>query len=208
MLDERITWTPTDDMQLVETILRNVRQGGTAIDGCREYAESTNHERSVDASKFRFHTKLKMQYAKAYELAKTEGKKVKQAKRKYITQDERFENIFQNLIADNDPPVEREIELNDVMLLLKKYMKQTPKVDNDELVKLRKENEKLTKQVTELRSSNLKLNKAFNEIEHDYKNIKQALNVLKSAGIALEVPQPTSTIKYKVGADGLVEAVE
>ena len=209
MMDERFTWTPDDDMQLVEAVLRNVRNGGSAIDGCREYAKTTNGERSVDASKFRFHTRLKDQYAKAYEIAKREGKSVKQSRRKYVTQNERYENIIQNLITDSDPPqVERNVELADIMLLLKKYMQQEPKQDAEDVAKLRKENEKLAKQVADLRNSNIKINKAFNEIEHDYKNIKQALNVLKSAGLALEVPQPVSTTKYVVGADGLIETVE
>ena len=203
--DERFTWTHDDDIQLVETILRTVRHGGSVIDGCREYSENTNGERSVDASKFRFHTQLKEQYATAYNMAKEEGKKVKQAKRKYVTQEQRFENVFQSLIADNDPPSERRVEVEDIMVLLKKFKEQAPIQNDDKLVK---ENEKLTKQNEELRKSNMKLSKAFNEMEHDYKEIKKALSVLKKAGLVLDIPAPVSTTKYKVGADGLIETVE
>lgn len=207
--DERFTWTPDDDIKLVETILRHVRKGGSAIDGCREYSESTNGERSVDASKFRFHTRLKDQYAKAYDIAKNEGRKVRKEKRKYVTQDERLENILCDVIGGEEKE-ERKVELEDILVLLKRYMKQgnEQKVDSEEVAKLRRENEKLTKTVKDLRESNLKITKTFNEIEHDYKEIKKALNVLKGAGLALEIPPPTSTIKYKVGADGLIQAIE
>ena len=202
--DERITWTKDDDLELVETILRNVRQGNSVIDGCREYADKSEGERSVDASKFRFHTQLKKQYETAYNLAKENGRKIKAERRKHVTQDERFNDILDNFVEKE----EREVELEDVALLLKRYMKQTPKVNADELTKIQKEKEALTKQVKDLQDSNKKLHKAFNEMEHDYKAIKQALGVLKSAGLVIDVPPPTSTVKYKVGADGLVEAIE
>lgn len=202
--DERYTWTHDEDIQLVETVLRHVRHGGSVIDGCREFSDKSNGGHSVDASKYRFHTQLKEQYIKAYNMAKEEGKKVKKNKRKYVTQDERFENVFQTLIADNDPP-DRRIELDDIMVLLKKYKQQEPDNENEKLVK---DNEKLTKQVEELRKSNLKLSKAFNEMEHDYKEIKKALNVLKKAGLVLDIPAPVSTTKYVVGADGLIQTIE
>ena len=199
--DERFTWTHDDDIQLVETILRTVRHGGSVIDGCREFAENSNGERSVDASKFRFHTQLKEKYITAYNMAKEEGKKVKQAKRKYVTQNERFENVFQSLTADDDPPTKRRVELDDIMVLLKKFKEQTPTQDDAKIEKLIKQNE-------ELRKSNMKLSKAFNEMEHDYKEIKKALQVLKKAGLVLDIPAPVSTTKYKVGADGLIETIE
>lgn len=197
---EKLAWTHDDDIKLVEAILRNVRKGGSAIEGCREFAESTNGVRSVDSSKFRFHTQLKEKYAEAYKLAKAEGKKSKPNKRKYIPQTERMEKVMNELINNE----EAEVEIDDVMVLLKRYMKQTPKHDpkqEAELLKLREENKKL-------KESNIKLNKAFNEIEHDYKEIKQALSILKKAGLMFDVPPPTSTVKYRVDKNGLVETIE
>lgn len=202
--DERYTWTKDEDMQLVETILRHVRKGGSAIDGCREYAEVTNGEHSVEANKFRFHTKLKDQYSKAYELAKAEGKKVKQAKRKPLTQIERLNTIL--LEKSNEQSKQRKVELDDIMVMLKAYMKQEGSTETDS--KLLRENEKLSKQVKELRESNLKLSKAFNDMEQDYKELRSALLVLKKAGLSIDIPQPTSTLKYTVDANGLVHPVE
>lgn len=199
---ERVEWTHQDDLELVEAVLRNVRKGKTAIDGIREFAEASNGVRSVDASKFRFHTKLKAQYAQAYAMAQDEGKKHKPNKKR-LTQGERYLDAMANLlnVPEHAPPT-REVELDDIMLLLKRYMKQsdTPK-ESKELAKLREENEKL-------KASNIKLVKAFNEIEHDYIAIKNALGVLRNAGVMIDVPAPTSTVKYRVDKNGLVEAIE
>ncbi len=203
--DERFTWTKDDDLLLVETVLRHVRNGGAAIDGCREFAEKTGDERSVDAVKFRFHTQLKKQHATAYNIAKEQGKKVKAERRRYTTQNERFEELLDKHIGKED---EDEIDIEDVYILLKRYMKQEPKKSNDEYEKMAKINKELLGQVKQLQDSNKKLNEAFNEIERDYKNIKQAIGVLKTVGLAIDIPQPTNTKKYKVDANGLVSLVE
>lgn len=202
--DERFTWTKDDDLLLVETVLRHVRSGGAAIDGCREFAEKTGDGRSVDAVKFRFHTQLKKQHQTAYNIAKEQGKQIKAEKRKYVTQSERFEEILDKHIGKDD---DEEIEIDDVYILLKRYMKQEPK-KNDEVEYLRKENERLNELAQSLQDSNKKISEAFDEIEHDYKEIKQAIAVLKTAGLHIDLPAPTSTKKYKVDANGLVSLVE
>lgn len=202
--DERFTWTKDDDLMLVEMVLRHVRSGGAAIDGCREFAEKTGDGRSVDAVKFRFHTQLKKQHQTAYNIAKEQGKKVKAEKRKYVTQSERFEELLDKHIGKDD---EDEIEIDDVYILLKRYMKQEPK-KNDEVEYLRKENERLNEYVMTLQDGNKKLSEAFDEIEHDYKAIKQAIAVLKTAGLHIDLPAPTNTKKYKVDANGLVSLVD
>lgn len=202
--DERFTWTKDDDLMLVEMVLRHVRSGGAAIDGCREFAEKTGDGRSVDAVKFRFHTQLKKQHQTAYNIAKEQGKKVKAEKRKYVTQSERFEELLDKHIGKDD---EDEIEIDDVYILLKRYMKQEPK-KNDEVEYLRKENERLNEYVMTLQDGNTKLSEAFDEIEHDYKAIKQAIAVLKTAGLHIDLPAPTNTKKYKVDANGLVSLVD
>ena len=203
--DERFTWTKDDDLKLVETVLRHVRNGGAAIDGCREFAEQTGDNRSVDAVKFRFHTRLKKQHATAYNIAKEQGKKIKAEKRKYTTQNERFEEILDKHIGKED---EDDIDIEDVYILLKRYMKQQPKRTKEEVDRIEIINRELLAQVKELQDSNKKLNNAFNEIEDDYKNLKKAIGVLKSAGLTIDIPPPTNTKKYKVDANGLVSLVE
>ncbi len=203
--DERFTWTKDDDLELVETVLRHVRSGGAAIDGCREFAERNGDERSVDAVKFRFHTRLKKQHATAYNLAKEQGKKVKAEKRKYTTQSERFEELLDKHIHKED---EDDISIEDVYILLKRYMKQEPKRNDEEIERLVRMNKELIEQVKALQDSNNKLSRAFDEIEYDYKTIKQAIGVLKSAGLSIDIPPPTSTKKYAVDANGLVTLVE
>lgn len=203
--DERYTWSKDDDLMLVEMVLRHVRNGGAAIDGCREFAEYTGDERSVDAVKFRFHTQLKQHHEKAYELAKAEGKKIKAEKRRYTTQGERLETILEKHVGKED---EEEISIEDVYILLKRYMKQEPKVSQEDVDHIKKINHKLFEQNKELVESNKKLVQAFNEIEADYKALKGALDVLKKAGLSLDVPKPTSSRKYTVDGNGLVIAVE
>lgn len=203
---EKLAWTHDDDIKLVEAVLRNVRHGKSVIAGVREYAESTNGLRSVDASKFRFHTQLKAQYHKAYEIAKREGKAYKEANQKRVNQDERFDHVMNNFIDGKEHAPPRDIELDDIHVLLKKFMYQEKNKQKDrdfelEVIKLREENAKL-------KESNKKLAKAFKDMESDYIELKQAIQVLKNVGIQIDTPTPKSATKYTVDSNGLVVKVE
>ena len=74
-------WTPEDDLALLETVLYSIKRGRSIMSGCREFEELTKGRRTAQASKFRFHVKLKEEYRNLYEEAVLEGKLYKVSKK-------------------------------------------------------------------------------------------------------------------------------
>ncbi|MEM5838859.1 MULTISPECIES: hypothetical protein [Bacillus] len=200
-------WTDDDDIQLAETVLRRVRQGDSVIDACREFEEATRGRRTSSASKFRWHTRLKERYAGAYELAKREGKKTRDYKRRKVNQGERYQDLLENVL---DKDNEREITVDDILILVKKYKEQSEDKVNEyeryekETDKLRREIEKLKKELKDERSEKKQMKEALIEVNSNYKKLLDALKVLKEAGIQINIPEPES-FEYIVNKDGTVE---
>ena len=201
-LDGRI-WTPDEDVQLVECVLRNVRMGNSVIDGCREFEEATGGERSIDSSKFRFHTKLKAQYAAGYEVARTEGKKVRDSKRRKINRGERMEQIMEDIFKDHDRP----IVIDDIVAMLGVYKKQVEEQNLDgkyeeEILKLRREKERLSKENKKLKDELKENKKEMKVLTKEFKDLKNALLVLQNLKVV-----PKEGKEYKINKDGTVESV-
>src|SRR5699024_6802926 len=137
-------WTKDDDVLLAETILRTVRNGGTIIDGCRNFEEVTEGKRTEQASKFRWHTRLSDQYKAAYELAKEQGKRNKGKSR--INQGESYERVMDTILNNDE---EKELNMKDVFNVDKKFKDQqkseeaTYGKNKRENKRFKKENEKL-----------------------------------------------------------------
>lgn len=199
-------WTPDDDLMLAEMVLRHVRSGHTILDACREMEEQSNGKRTATASKYRWFTKLKLQYASAYELAKQDGKKIRNFKKKRVNQGERLEDIVENVLNTEQ---EREISVDDILVLVKQFKKQEEKkADNEsELLKVKREIDKLKKENSALKDENKELKHSLKNVDTDYKQLKGALDVLKGLGVAINTPEPTQGSKYIVNKDGIVERV-
>jgi len=201
-------WTEDDDVMLAETILRNVRNGKTVMDGCREMEQQTEGKRTASASKFRWFTKLVDQYKAGYELAKQEGKAAKERKKKKVNKGERFEEIMQTVLEKTDE-VEKEVSPDDFVILAKKF-KQQQEAKEKSLSNNEKQINELTRKVQKLEGQ---LKDAKKEADFyaeslmlkqkDYNKVIEALQTLKTLGIQIQIPEPESP-KYTVDKDGVV----
>ena len=199
-------WTDDDDLVLAETVLRRVREGDSVIDACREFEEKTKGRRTTNASKFRWHTRLKTQYAGAYEIAKTDGKKAREFARRKVNQGERYQDILENVLEKDN---EREIVLDDILVLIKQYKKQEEgKESRDkfekETDKLRRELERTKKELKDKTDENKQMKEALVEVDTNYRKLLNALRVFKDAGVQVNIPEPDD-FKYIVKKDGTVE---
>lgn len=173
-------WNKEDDALLVEKVLERVRQGFSTIDACREVESITNGRRSASACKFRWHVKLKETYKDAYDIAKAEGKKNRDILKKKINQEERFDDIVENVLGTE---TEREIMIDDIMLLVKRFKQQEENkvIETEEINKLRRENEKLKKELK--------------EAKEELASIKaKRIKVRKDKGLTYSI-EPDGTIK-------------
>lgn len=174
-------WTNEDDGLLVETVLKVVKRGDAVIDACREVEEKTNGKRSASACKYRWHIKLKGVYEDAYNIARAEGKKAREFKHKKIKQEERFDDIVENVLSEDK---EREIMLDDILVLVKKYK------DQEEL-----KNPSAESEINKLRRENERLRKELNDAKEELASLKaKRVKVRKDKGV-----------EYKVNEDGTVK---
>lgn len=200
-------WTDDDDLLLAETVLRRVREGDSVIDACREFEEKTKGRRTSQASKFRWHTRLKDQYAGAYELAKKDGKKARDFARRKVNQGERYADLVENVL---DKDSDREIVLDDILVLIKQYKNQEESkgMSNDkfekETDKLRREKDKLNIELKRTKEELKQTKEALVEVDTNYRKLIDALKVLKNAGIQINIPEPEN-FQYIVNKDGTVE---
>lgn len=196
-------WSHNDDIELVEIVLKNVRNGKGVIDGCYEYEKMTNGKRTASASKYRFHTQLKEKYQKAYEMARMEGRKVKAEKNKHVSKRERLEKVVTNFIANPEVSEPKELTLDDVMIVMNQFKKQeqNKKASEMEVEKVIKENETLKQRNAQLVAEVKELEELLKDNTERQKQIVSALKILESAGINLNVPDT----KYTVNKDGTIK---
>lgn len=205
-------WNEEDDALLAETVLRNVREGKSIIAGCREVEELTDGRRTATASKYRWFTKLVDQYRAGYELAKQEGDKVKASKKRKVNKGQRYEEIIQEVFNADVPAQEREITADDFVILAQKFKSQEQNKEGSQKKlekELNAERQKVKKLEKELADTKKDLKDTVEMLgykNNDYNNLVEALQVLKKAGIQINIPEPTKP-KFKVGKDGIVESI-
>lgn len=174
-------WTKEDDILLAETVLNSVKDGNAVMDACRIVDEKTNGKRSASACKYRWHTRLKENYAEAYEHAKLEGKKKRNIRAKKINQDERMENIIEDVLNTDN---EREIMIDDILVLVKKFKQQEEQ-----------------KQESSTEDTENKLRREIERLKQENKRLREELLSMK----AIRVEKKDKGKEFKINVDGTVE---
>lgn len=198
-------WSEDDDLKLVEAILSAVRRGGHAIDGCRNFSESTNGKRTVKASKYRWHVKLKQHYLAALELAAQEGKE----NRDKPNQGKRYAEVMENVL---NKEVDNKLTFEDVYVVMKRYRNQVNDHDEDnsklakENQKIKSKNDKLQKELEEAKSELKYHQEVLANKNRQYKELMNSLQVLKKAGIQINIPEEEKG-NYIINNDGTVEKI-
>ncbi|MBA4536686.1 hypothetical protein H1Z61_05890 [Bacillus aquiflavi] len=200
-------WNDDDDSDLAEIVLRKVREGDTVISACREFSEKTNRRRTADASKFRWHTRLKQQYMEDYNIARAEGKKKR----------ELLKGKVNEANCDNQKEVhvifkekEKNISIDDIITLMKRFKKQQED-DNEnnferEKDKIQLENEQIKIELEKVKRKYKYTKEALLEVSENYRKLIDALKVLQKAGIQINVPE-LKPFKYKVNNVPTVEEI-
>lgn len=201
-------WSEDDDLQLAEKVLSNVRQGGTLLDAFRSMEEETGGLRTLSASKYRWHTKVKKDYQAAFEMAKIDGARIKDAPK--LNQGERYESLLENVL---DKEVDQKLTIEDVFVVMKRYRDQTNEEDNEtsaverENKRLQNENDKLKREMKKLKEDLVMHQEALSGRNKQYKDLLDSLQVLRKAGIQINVPEENKS-KYSINNDGTVDILD
>ena len=174
-----------DDLLLVETILRYVRNGDAINDACKEVEEKLNYTRTFTTLKHRWFTVLKPQYENAFNSAFKEGKK-KRKKRYRQTR---------NVSSD-------ELGIIEALNIVKAYSEQVAKEKEERLKaeELKKENQAIKDKLNRISEE---LDMISDLLEHEKaknNDLIKTIQTLNSIGFNLDDRK-----KYKVNKQGVVE---
>ena len=174
-----------DDLLLVETILRYVRNGDAINDACKEVEEKLNYTRTFTTLKHRWFTVLKPQYENAFNSAFKEGKK-KRKKRYRQTR---------NVSSD-------ELGIIEALNVVKAYSEQVAKEKEERLKaeELKKENQAIKDKLNRISEE---LDMISDLLEHEKaknNDLIKTIQTLNSIGFNLDDRK-----KYKVNKQGVVE---
>lgn len=191
-------WTEEYDKLLVETVIKNVSEGKTLLSAFKDMEIITEGAKTERAAKFRWHTKLKEEYAAPFEIAKQEGKQVKG---NTINQGKNMKSIMKMVseITDNpkDKPIKNKISVKDITTLIEEYSLQESRENKEKISKLESRKDK---EISELRKENAQLKEDLTYFMNGYNELKQTLSTLQKVGV---VDQHKT--EYKLAPNGIVE---
>lgn len=147
-------WTSNEDVMLAEIVLRHIRQGKTQLEAFKE--ASVKLSRTAAACGYRWNATLRKRY--------TEGIEV--AKRSKLPNDQSVSTL--NGTAEHSESIEHAISLLK-RIKAKSDKRSEEEADNESIVKLKKENERLSKKVEHYEA-------AFAEI-HNIWNWAKKMNI-------------------------------
>lgn len=152
----RDAWSHEDDLLLVETILRHIRDGSTQVAAFDEVGDELN--RTSAACGYRWNAEVRTRYVDAVDIAKKQQKEKKRTSDQKQRQKSEFQTIDSKKLIheiEHDAPVRSmshlTLTLDDCITFLSTYRtKDSPelKSETNELVmendRLKRENEELT----------------------------------------------------------------
>ncbi|MGG3888752.1 RsfA family transcriptional regulator [Metabacillus fastidiosus] len=158
-------WSHEDDLLLVETVLRFIREGSTQIAAFEEVGEKLN--RTAAACGFRWNAEIRQHYTEAIEIAKKRRREKKREENK-----EKKSSAKHKVTADDNNDISS-LTFEDCIAFLQNMKEandggQAQSIKTDHLL-LQKRNEELLKENKELQKKYEKLKNAHQSIEEDYK---------------------------------------
>jgi RsfA family transcription factor len=176
-----------DDLLLVETILRYVRNGEAINDACKEVEEKLGYTRTFTTLKHRWFTVLKKDYEHAFNLASREGKKKK--KKRY--------RQSQSVNPD-------EVGINDVLKIVKAYSEKVDREENERVKneELKKENEAIKNRLNKIKSEMDMISDLLEYEKAKNNDLIKTIQTLNSIGFNLD---ENNRKKFKVDKQGVVE---
>jgi chromosome condensin MukBEF ATPase and DNA-binding subunit MukB len=172
---ETVEWTTEEDVQLGETMLEVIANGGTVREGFEKYANESD-VRTVTASKFRFFSVVKKMdgYEESYEQARIKGEKLRRGKKtKSKVKPSQTEKIMQ---ADHVVTAE------DFMLLAQRFIEQQKENDLEiALTEKDKEVSELKDKVEQLQYKLKQANIDIDELKTQLDDKTEQLKIISTA---------------------------
>jgi len=206
-------WTPDDDLMLAEVTLRHIREGSTQLSAFEEVGERIG--RTSAACGFRWNSFVRKQYEEAIQIAKQQRHKRNYMKKQAAS----LPQVSSVAVyetgerpAKTDAHYEETLSLDTVIRFLRdwkaayqelsrhaRHFEKAIKDKDDEISRLRQENERLTREVNNVQSDYLAVN-------DDYKTLIQIMD--RARRLTVLNTEEESKPKFKMDANGNLERIE
>lgn len=201
-------WSADDDLILAEVTLRHIREGSTQLTAFEEVGERIG--RTAAACGFRWNSCVRKNYEAAIQLAKAQRQK-RSKKQGATAQTAVLEAETQ--VQGKAVPADESISIDavirflkswkgtyqDITKQIKSYQRELQEKD-EELARLRRENETLKGQVSTVETD-------YQVVNEDYKALIQIMERARKLAFLSEEDAETRT-KFKMDANGNLERVE
>jgi prespore-specific regulator len=205
-------WSADDDLILAEVTLRHIREGSTQLTAFEEVGERIG--RTAAACGFRWNSFVRKNYEAAIQLAKAQRQKRSQMRKQGAhAQTAVLEPEAHHQVKGMSAITEESISIDavirylkswkgtyqDVSKQIKGYQKELQEKD-EELARLRKENQTLRSQVNSVETD-------YQVVNDDYRALIQIMERARKLAFLSEEEQESRT-KFKMDANGNLERVE
>jgi len=207
-------WSQDDDLMLAEVTLRHIREGSTQLSAFEEVGERIG--RTSAACGFRWNSFVRKQYDEAIQIAKQQRHKRNYMKKQVASlpqvssitmfeTDERPIRMEQGSIEESmsiDSVIrflrEWKMTYQDLARQIRSYEKSL-KDREDELYRLRQENERLTKEVNIVQTD-------YHAVNDDYKTLIQIMD--RARRLTVLSTEEEKKPRFKMDANGNLERIE
>lgn len=216
-------WTPDDDLLLAEVTLRHIREGGTQLGAFEEVGEKLG--RTAAACGFRWNSFVRKKYEAAIQIAKAQRKQRKQSQRLKPSaavpvatglEESAMSSSSASQVVSSTPstPVyaslEDELSYDAVIRFIKnqkdlskrvRHLEKEIEEKDAELLHLREENQKMSKQLNHVQSD-------YQVVNEDYRTLIQIMDRARKMALLTENEDLDLKPKFKMDANGNLERVD
>ncbi|GAA4858003.1 RsfA family transcriptional regulator [Paenibacillus vulneris] len=209
-------WSDEDDLILAEVTLRHIREGSTQLTAFEEVGEKIG--RTAAACGFRWNSFVRKKYEAAIQIAKSQRQKRNQQKKHsaYAAVSNNtavLDHAHSEQVKPSDAFVEESISIDAVIRFLRQW-KGTYQEMSRHIRHLEKELSEKQDELDRLRSENDILNKQVNEVETDYRVVNDDYKALiqimdRARKLAFLVEEEDENKpRFKMDANGNLERIE
>lgn len=205
-------WSDEDDLILAEVTLRHIREGSTQLSAFEEVGEKIG--RTAAACGFRWNSFVRKKYEAAIQIAKAQRQKRTQLK-KHAAVSISSSSIatLEDVAGRQENFTEETLSIDAVIRFLRhwrntyqdmsrhiKGLEKELHEKEDELLTLRKENNKLNKQVNEVETD-------YRVVNDDYKALIQIMDRARKMAFLVEEEEENKP-RFKMDANGNLERID
>ncbi|WP_442603746.1 RsfA family transcriptional regulator [Paenibacillus sp. KN14-4R] len=210
-------WSEDDDLILAEVTLRHIREGGTQLSAFEEVGERIG--RTAAACGFRWNSFVRKKYDAAIHIAKAQRQKRSQLKKHapvaVVSSAIGVSTLDSSDLTSmkSDTVTEETLSIDSVIRFLRQwkttYSDMTRQIRSlerelhekqDEMIRIRKENDKLNRQVNDVEMD-------YRVVNDDYKALIQIMDRARKMTLLADVEEDTKP-RFKMDANGNLERIE